>query len=165
MTDEVFGQISYDEEYGWNGAFPLEFGGTWYNVSLLVQVDEDEGTDITEAQRHALQCFDDKWDSIEHVLVDALIKYYNQEEKYSYGPDDVQEAARWWPEINTYEELVNAVTPETLVIPPDDLMEKEKTIYLLFGKQWGGEDLDDNGIGVCLIDEQISEIGYKDIAF
>ena len=60
MTDEVFGQISYDEEYGWNGAFPLEFGGTWYNVSLLVQVDEDEGTDITEAQRHALQCFDDQ---------------------------------------------------------------------------------------------------------
>ena len=82
-----------------------------------------------------------------------------------YGRDDVQEAGRWWPEINTYEELVNAVTPETLVIPPDDLMEKEKTIYLLFGKQWGGEDLDDNGIGVCLIDEQISEIGYKDIAF
>ena len=28
-----------------------------------------------------------------------------------------------------------------------------------------GEADADNGIGVCLLDEEIAEIGYKDIAF
>ena len=37
--------------------------------------------------------------------------------------------------------------------------------YLLFSRKWGGEDLDDNGIGVCYINEEIDEIAYKDIAF
>ncbi len=165
MTDEVFGHILYGDDIGWEGAFPLEFGGSWHNVSLLVQVDEDEGTDITDAQKHALLCFDDKWDSIEPLLVDALIQYYNNEEKYSYGPENEEEAALWWPDINTYEELVNAVTPETIVIPPEPLMDEGRKVFLLFDRTWGGEDLDDNGIGVCFIDEQIAEIGYKNIAF
>ena len=165
MVDEVFGHISYEDGYGWNGEFPLEFGGSWHNIQLLVQVDEDEGTDITDAQRNALQCFDEKWDFIEPVLVEALIHYYNNEEKYSYGPENEEEAALWWPDINSYGELVNAVTPETLIIPPDYLMEIGRRVYLLFDRTWGGEDLDDNGIGVCFIDEKIVEIGYKDIAF
>ena len=114
MIDEVFGHISYDDDDSWSGTFPLEFGGTWHNLYILVQVDED----ITDVQRQALQCFDDKWDAIEPLLVEALIKYYNQEEKYSYGPDDKEEAALWWPAINTYEELVNAVTPQRWLFLP-----------------------------------------------
>jgi hypothetical protein len=165
MTDETFGHINYEEGVGWTGEFPLEFGGTWHNLLLLAQVDEDEGTDITEAQRQALQCFDDKWDSVEPLLVDALIQYYNNEEKYSYGPENEEEAALWWPDINTHEELYNAVTPATVVIPPDYLMESGRRVYLLLDRTWGGEDLDDNGVGVCFINEQIAEIGYKDIAF
>ena len=161
MIDEVFGHISYDDDDSWSGTFPLEFGGTWHNLYLLVQVDED----ITDVQRQALQCFDDKWEAIEPLLVEALIKYYNQEEKYSYGPDNEEQAAPWWPDINTYEELINAVTPETIVILPDYLMETGRRIYLLFDRTWGGEDLDDNGIGVCFINEKIAKIGYKEIAF
>ena len=165
MTDEVFGNINYEEGVGWIAAFPLEFCGTWHNLQLMVQVDEDEGTDITEAQRQVLQCFDDKWDFIEPLLVDALIQYYNNEEKYSYGPDDEKESSLWWQDIDSHEQLYSSVTPESLIIPPDYLMEDGRRIYLLFDKTWGGEDLDDNGVGVCFINEQIAEIGHKDIAF
>ena len=38
-------------------------------------------------------------------------------------------------------------------------------IYLLFSRTWGGKDYDDNGIGVCLINEKTDEIAYKDIAY
>ena len=38
-------------------------------------------------------------------------------------------------------------------------------IYLLFSRSRGREYLDDNGIGVCFVNEEITEIGYKDIAF
>ena len=54
---------------------------------------------------------------------------------------------------------------ETIVVAEDFLMDEGRRIYLLFSKGWGGIDLDDNGIGVCCIDEKITEIGYKDIAF
>ena len=165
MTDVVFGQLNDEEGIGWNGKVTIQFGGRQYETPLMIQVDEDEGTDVTDAQRNAFACFMDKWDSIEPLLVEALIDYYNNEEKFSYGPDDDDEAALWWPDINTYEELVNAVTPETIIIPPDFLMDDRRKVFLLCDRTWGGEDLDDNGIGVCFIDEQIAEIGYKDIAF
>ena len=38
-------------------------------------------------------------------------------------------------------------------------------IYLLFSREWGGEDWDDNGIGVGFLNEEIDKIAYKDIAF
>lgn len=165
MTDKTFGELNYEEGIGWNGIVTIQFGGRQYETPLMIQVGEDEGTDVTEAQRNAFACFMDKWDSIEPLLLEALIDYYNNEEKFSYGPENEEEAALWWPDINTYEELVNAVSPETIIIPPDYLMAHGRRIYLLFDKTWGGEDLDDNGIGVCFIDGQIAEIGYKDIAF
>lgn len=44
-------------------------------------------------------------------------------------------------------------------------MEKGRRIYLLFSRTWGGEDLEDNGIGVCYINENIDKISHKEIAF
>ncbi len=45
------------------------------------------------------------------------------------------------------------------------VFESERVPHLLFSRSWGGEDLDDNGIDVCFVNEEITEIGYKDIAF
>ena len=39
--------------------------------------------------------------------------------------------------------------------------EDTRCLYLLFFRTWGGEDLDDNGIGVCVQNEEIAEIAYK----
>ena len=143
----------------------MKFGGIRYTLLLLAQVDENGNTEISETQRQTLRHFDDRWDSIEPLLVDALIQYYNKEEKNRYGPDDEKESAFWWPDIDSHEQLYNTVTPKSLIIPPDYLMEDGRSIYLLFDKTWGSEDLDDNGMGVCFLNEQIAEIGYKDIAF
>ena len=164
MTDGLWEQLHYDDDNSWSGFFAVTFGNREYDVDLVIQADDDQ-TEITECQKQSFLSFTEKWTSIELVLVDALIHYYNQEENYSYGPENEEEAALRWPDINTYQELVNAVTPASIVIPPDYLMNGGRKIFLLFGRTWGGEDLDDNGVGVCFINEQISEIGYKDIAF
>ena len=37
--------------------------------------------------------------------------------------------------------------------------------FTCFAHGYGGEDFDDNGIGVCNIDEKIVEIGDKDMVF
>ena len=39
-----------------------------------------------------------------------------------------------------------------------------RCIYLTFSKKWGN-DTEDNGIGVKIVNEEITEIGFKEIAF
>lgn len=163
MTDMIFGELRKEDDYGWWGKQTLDFGGNTCTIDLLIhQGDEDE---ITERQKTAFTSFLEKWPELQTELIEALIKYYNEEEYYSYGPDDEEEAAEWWLEIKTKEALLQAVTLETIVVPWDFAMDEGRCIYLLFSRTWGGEDLEDNGIGVHYINETIDEIAYKDMAF
>ena len=107
----------------------------------------------------------EKWTLFQTELIEALIRYYNEKERFSHGPDNEKVKEEFWPEIETEESLLKTVALETIVVAEDFLMDEGRRIYLLFKKGWGGIDLDDNGIGVCGIDEKITEIGYKDIAF
>lgn len=163
MIDMVFGELRKEEDYGWWGKQSLDFGGNAVVVEILIQQGDEE--EITEKQKEAFQKFIEKWPKLQEELIEALIKYYNEEEAYSYGPEDEEEAAEWWPEITTKEALLQAVTLETIVIPEDFIMDRGRRVYLLFSRIWGGEDLDDNGIGVSYRDETLDEIGYKDMAF
>lgn len=43
--------------------------------------------------------------------------------------------------------------------------ESEKEAYILFNRDWGGKDLEDNGVAVLIEDEDVSRVGYKDIAY
>ncbi|MDE6875379.1 MAG: hypothetical protein K2P87_13075 [Lachnospiraceae bacterium] len=163
MTDQTFGELKYEEGYGWLGKLELEFGGASYPVELLIH--EGREKTITNRQREAYERFMEKWPALQPNLIEALIRYYNEEEYYSYGPEDEEEAAEWWPEIKTGEALLAAVTPETIVVTWDFAMDDKRCIYLLFSRIWGGEDLDDNGIGVRFTNEEIDKIAYKDMAF
>ena len=163
MTNTVFGELRKEEDYGWWGKLTLDFGGNLCTVDLLIH--EGKETEITERQEEAFTCFMEAWPKLQEPLMEALIEYYYESEYYAYGPEDEEELAEWWPEIKTKEALLQAVTLETIVVPWDFSMNKGRCIYLLFSRTWGGEDLDDNGIGVCYINEQIDEIAYKDMAF
>lgn len=162
MTDQTFGELRQEGDYGWWGKQTLDFGGNMCPVEILIQRDEEE---ITQRQRAAFEGFIRKWPTLQENLIEALIKYYNEYLYYSYGPDDEEELKEWWPEIKTKEALLQAVTLETIVVAADFLQEDGKSIYLLFSRTWGGEDLDDNGIGVHYVNEEIDEIGYKNMAF
>ena len=41
----------------------------------------------------------------------------------------------------------------------------ENPVYVLFNRDWGGEDTEDNGVAVLIEDGEVTEVGYKDIAF
>ena len=41
----------------------------------------------------------------------------------------------------------------------------QNPIYVLFDRDWGGEDSDDNGVAVFIENGEVSEVGYKDIAY
>lgn len=164
MSKHIFSNLSYSEE--WNGRYcetTLSFGGEERSVGLLVQGDEDEK--IAGIQRKAYDAFIGKWQTMEGEMLESLLNYYNEEEKFAYGPDDPEESAEWWPDIDTPEAMAKAVTPEILVIPEEFMMEEGRRVYLLCSRVWGGEDLDDNGVAVAFLNEEVVEIGYKDIAF
>lgn len=163
MTDQVFGELRYEGDYGWWGKQTLEFGGNLHTVDILIHDDGEKV--ISPKQKKTYECFLKKWSVLQEDLIEALIRYYNEKERFSYGSDDEMEAAEWWPEIKTKEALLQAVALETIVIAWDFMLEDNRCLYLLFSRTWGGEDLDDNGIGVCVQNEEIVEIAYKDIAF
>lgn len=165
MTDSIFGELKSDGHY-WYGKQTLDFGGTSHNVDILINQRSEE-SEITKKQQEAFGHFVEKWPEVQSKLIDALIKYYNEEERFAWGPEDEEELAQWWPEIETQDALLQAVELETIVVPEDFIMDSMngRYIYLLFSRAWGGEDWDDNGIGVAFLNEEIDEIAYKDIAF
>ena len=95
MLDQVFGELKKDGDYGWYGEQKtLDFGGNTYTVDILVQ-----GEEISSRQKEAFVCFMEKWPGLQISLIEALIQYYNGEERFSYGPEDEEEEKEWWPEI------------------------------------------------------------------
>lgn len=163
MTDQTFGELRQEDNYGWWGKQALDFGGESYPVQILIRggYKTDE---ITQLQRTTFEEFIKKWPTLQDDLIEAIIKYYYEDQYRTYGPEDEEELKEWWPELKTKEALLQAVTLEMIVVPPDRGRDK-RSIYLLFSRIWGGEDLDDNGIGVHYVNEEIDEIGYKDMAF
>lgn len=156
MEDKVFGALMYDDDGYWIADRQIKFGENTFFVEIIIFGDD---TDVTEAQRDVYVQLMNGWSDIREKLIDKLLAYYNNQERFSYGPKN------WWPEINTKDELLQAIELETIVIPEDFLLKNERRAYLLFSRSWGGDDIDDNGIGVCLVNEEIYDIGYKDIAF
>lgn len=160
MADRALRDWLAEDDCIWRGKQTFDFGGKAIAVDVFVR-----GEEITEKQNEAFSCFMEKWTLFQTELIEALIRYYNEKERFSHGPDNEKVKEEFWPEIETEESLLKTVALETIVVAEDFLMDEGRRIYLLFSKGWGGIDLDDNGIGVCGIDEKITEIGYKDIAF
>ena len=56
---------------------------------------------------------------------------------------------------------------DSIVIESEYVMESkgENPLYILFNRDWGGDDTEDNGVAVLIEDGEVTEVGYKDIAF
>ena len=165
MTDETFGEIEYDEDCGYICQKTLSFGGTEQPVEVMIICDEDE--EISQFHRDAFEALIEGWDEMQHKIAAAILKYYNDEEKGAYGPEDADEFKLWWPEIDTEEELLAKVHLDSIVIQSEYVMESKgkNPLYVLFNRDWGGEDIEDNGVAVLIEDGEVTEVGYKCIAF
>ena len=141
------------------------FGGTEQSVEVLIGCDDDE--EISKFQRDAFKALIEDWDEMQHKIAAAILEYYNEEEKGAYDPEDEAEFEAWWPDIDTEEELVNKIHLDSIVIESEYVMESfgENPVYVLFNRDWGGEDTEDNGVAVLIEDGEVTEVGYKDIAF
>ena len=163
MYDEVFGEVKL--EFFYVAKKEIMFFGNLQEIA--VQIDTEEGEEIKQIQRDAYKALMQNWDLMQQKIASSILKYYNSEAKGAYGPDDPEEFERWWPDIDSEEELVKRIHLDTIIIRADFIMEisGENLIYVLFNRDWGGEDLEDDGVAVSIEDGEVSEVGYKYIAF
>lgn len=164
MENIDFEKLNYNGDFGYEGEISISFFEKDINVDLIVNVEDEEISDI---QYETYEKFKEKWNELQNDVAKEIIKYYNEEEKGSYGPDDKEEFDKWWPEINTVDELLNQIELDGIIIPYSDIIEDVeggRCIYLTFNKKYGN-DTEDNGIGVKIVNEEVTEIGYKEIAF
>lgn len=167
MTDQVFGALDFDGFY-WNGHINLDFFGEERQLGLIVDSSFGEQTEVSDLQHGAYQSFLKKWTGLQEAVVQEVVRYYNEEERFAYGPDDPEEFAAWWLEIETVEAMRKWITLETVVIPSDGIMQAvydgKRCLYLLFSRDWA-EDPNNNGVGIQFLNEEITESGFQDIAF
>ena len=167
MTDQVFGELDFDGFY-WNGHINLDYFGEERQLNLIVDSSFGEQTEVSDLQHEAYHSFLEKWPGLQEAVMQEVIRYYNEEERFAYGPDDPEEFAAWWPEIETVEEMRKWIELETVVIASDSIMEDvydgKRYLYLLFNRRWA-EDPNDNGVGIRLLNEEIDETRFKDNAF
>ena len=149
MNNTDFEKLEYNEGFGYEGEMSIDFFGKDVNVDLTVNVDDEE---IVDLQYETYEKFKEKWNDLQKEIAEKIIKYYNEEEKGSYGPEDKEEFDKWWPEINTIDELLNQIELDGIIIPESFIMEDVaggRCIYLTFSKKIGGNSY---GIRNCRFD-------------
>lgn len=164
MYHEILGELTYD--YGYVAKKEITFGGETQEIEIWFRA--EEGEEISPLQLDSFKALMDNWDEMQHKIATAILHYYNEEEKYSYGPDEEdEEYAEWWPDIDSEEELVENIHLDCIIIEEEYLMEMKgkNPIYVLFDRDWGGEDYDDNGVAVFIEDGEVAKVAYNDIAF
>lgn len=166
MFDEIFGEVKYEYREGaYIAKKKLSFLGEEQEV--VVHINSDDGEEIEQMQRDSFETLMQNWEEMQHKVATAILEYYNGGEKDAYGPDDPEESKEWWPDIDNEEELVKNIHFDAIIIRESFLMENKgkDPIYILFDRDWGGEDLDDNGVAVFIEDGEVSKVGYKCMAY
>lgn len=153
MFNSIFGELEY--EYGWNGNTNLDWYGNNINVEVVIAGEEDE--EIDETQCESYQEFIKNWEKIKEVLLDSILSYYvNLRDELGYSNDSNEN----YPEITNSIDLKEKITLDSIVIPLSGIYDG-RSVALAFHCDWDEE----NGLGVVLVNEKISDIGYNDIAF
>lgn len=152
INDVVFGQLEYN--YGWVKYINIEFYGKEVDIALMVKGEEDGKFD--EEQYIAYESLMQKWNGLQQDFLRGILDYYNQE-RQELGYDI--EMSENYPEIEDANQLLNMITLVGIVIPYGDIYD-ERDIGITFDCTWDKE----NGLGLRLLDEQVTEVGYQDVA-
>lgn len=161
--NEIFRNLEYTDDYGFEGQVSFKIFGLRSSVRLHICTDDDT---IAASQDASFTELVNNLDVIEERIANAVLEYYNSSEKDSYGPDDENQMKLWWPDINTAAEMKQHLSCDfiTVFYTDTDAPDERIQIGIGFNRDWGGEDLEDNGVAVIIQDGFVKEVGFKDIA-
>ncbi|UPK42413.1 DUF6985 domain-containing protein [Paenibacillus pabuli] len=151
-NDPVFGVLEYN--YGWTRKTMFQLFGGEFEITLMIDGDEDGRFD--EKQYTAYQSLIQDWKQVQYNLLQPILDYYRQK-RIELGYDVAFNEN--YPLVETTAQLMKMITLEGIVVPYGDINE-ERDIGVLFSCTWDSE----NGLGLRLLDEEIADVGYQDVA-
>ncbi|WEZ06994.1 DUF6985 domain-containing protein [Priestia flexa] len=152
IKDEVFGEIEY--EFGWSRVIIIDFFGNTTEVDLLIDGEEDGQFD--EGQYIAYQSLMKNWNGIQKHILKSILTYYGQK-RNELGFDI--EVNKKYPLVETTNEILEMISIEGIVVPYADIFDG-RDIGITFNCTWDTE----NGLGVRLLNEKVTEVGFQDVA-
>jgi hypothetical protein len=152
INNPIFGELQY--EYGWVKNATIYFVGKEIEISLLVDGEEDGKFD--EEQYTAYQSLMQNWEQLQQIFLHSILDYY-QRKRDDLGYDI--EFNEDYPLVDTTDQLIKMITLEGIVVPYGDIFEG-RDIGILFKCTWDAE----NGLGLRLLDENVTDIGDQDVA-
>lgn len=97
----------------------------------------------------------EKWKQLQQIILDPILNYYKQK-RHELGYD--VEFNEDYPLIETTNQLLEKITLVGIFVPDNELIEF-LDIGLMFDCTWDVE----NGLGLCLIKGEVTEVGYQDV--
>lgn len=152
INDSVFGELEFD--YVWTKGTTINFLGNETEISLIVKGDEDGRFD--EEQYLAYQALMKNWDQLQQSFLQPILEYY-QQKRYELGYDIALNEN--YPLFDTTDQILQMIALDGIVVPYGDIREG-RDIGILFNCTWDTE----NGLGLRLLDEEIADVGYQDVA-
>ncbi|MED4726900.1 DUF2004 domain-containing protein [Aneurinibacillus migulanus] len=152
INDAVFGELAYF--LVWSRDTTIHFYGKETEIALTVEGEEDGKFD--EEQYTAYQSLIQNWEHLQQSVLQAIFDYYKQK-RHELGYDI--EFNEDYPLIETQDQLLERIALLEIVVPYGDIFE-DRDIGLLFDCTWDTE----NGLGLRLLNEKVTEVGYQDVA-
>ncbi len=152
INDAVFGELEFNN-YDWIGYKNIEFFGNEVKVALIVR-GEDDGQ-FEEEQYMAYNFLIERWQQLQQSILEPILDYYKQK-RYEFGYD--VEFNENYPLIETTTQIFEKITLAGIFVPDNDLIDF-LDIGLTFDCTWDME----NGLGLCLMKGEITEVGYQDV--
>lgn len=152
VNDPIFGELEYN--YSWAKDTTIHFFGKETEIALMIDGEEDGEFD--EAQYTAYQSLMQNWEQLQQSFLQPILDYY-QQKRHELGYDT--ELNENYPLVETTDQLLEMITLDGIVVPYAGIYEG-RDIGILFDCTWDVE----NGLGIRLLNEKVTEVGYQDVA-
>ncbi|EMA6344706.1 DUF2004 domain-containing protein [Bacillus cytotoxicus] len=152
INDPIFGELEY--EYGWTKDTIIRFFGKESEISLMIDGEEDGEFD--EEQYMAYQALMQNWEELQPSLLQSILDYYKQERQELGYDIEVNES---YPLVETANEILEMISLDGIVVPYAGIFDG-RDIGITFNCTWDIE----NGLGIRLLNEKVTEVGYQDVA-
>ncbi|ABS22244.1 DUF2004 domain-containing protein [Bacillus sp. TH22] len=152
INDAVFGELEYD--FVWSKDTSINFLGNEVEIALIVKGDEDGKFD--EEQYVAYTSLMQNWEQLQQSFLQSILDYYKQERQELGYDIEVNEN---YPLVETTNEILEMISLDGIVVPYAGIFDG-RDIGITFNCTWDTE----NGLGIRLLNEKVTEVGYQDVA-
>ncbi|MDA1653092.1 DUF6985 domain-containing protein [Bacillus cereus group sp. TH150LC] len=152
INDAVFGELEYD--FVWSKDTSINFLGNEVEIALIVKGDEDGKFD--EEQYVAYTSLMQNWEQLQQSFLQSILDYYKQERQELGYDIEVNEN---YPLVETTNEILEMISLDGIAVPYAGIFDG-RDIGITFNCTWDTE----NGLGIRLLNEKVTEVGYQDVA-